>query len=135
MSGAGNHHADPLPDLRPPPRARKAARAWLAEARLRSTKLQRLTALGWALWFLRAPRHAGLRPPPGDTTFGSVDYRDPHIVLSECQLEAVRSGCECRAFDRVPLSFSRSLYKLVHFNTRRRLDNSMAYTCVTESSS
>ena len=92
MSGAGNHHADPLPDLRPPPRARKAARAWLAGARLRSTKLQRLTALGWALSFLRAPRHAGLRPPPGDTTFGSVDYRDPHIVLSECQIEAVRSG-------------------------------------------
>jgi hypothetical protein len=29
---------------------------------LRSTKLQRLTALGWALSFLRAPRHAGLRP-------------------------------------------------------------------------
>ncbi len=33
----------------------------LAEAQLRSTKLQRLTALGWALSFLRAPRHAGLR--------------------------------------------------------------------------
>jgi len=31
-------------------------------------------------------------PPPGDTTFGSVDYRDPHIVLSECLLDAVRSG-------------------------------------------
>ena len=46
-----------------------------------------------------------------------------------------RSGCECREFDPVPLSFSRSLYKLVHFNTRRRLDHSMAYTCVTESSS
>ena len=28
----------------------------------RPTKLQRLTALGWALSFLRARRHAGLQP-------------------------------------------------------------------------
>jgi hypothetical protein len=62
MSGAGNHHAHPLPDLRPPPRARNAVGERLAEAQLRSTNIQRLTALGWALSFLRAPRHAGLRP-------------------------------------------------------------------------
>ena len=82
----------------------------------RPTKLQRLTALGWALSFLRAPRHAGLRP-----------------ILRVSR--NFRSGCECREFDAVPLSFSRSHYKLVYFNTRRRLDHSMAYTCVTESSS
>jgi hypothetical protein len=43
-------------------RARNAVGERLAEAQRRSTKLQRLTALGWALSFLRAPRHAGLRP-------------------------------------------------------------------------
>ena len=57
-----NHHADPLSDLNPPPRARDAVGERLAEALLRSTKLQCLTDFGWALSFLRAPRHAGLRP-------------------------------------------------------------------------
>jgi hypothetical protein len=60
MSGAGNHRADSLPDLNPSSRARNAVGERLAEALLRSTKLQRLTALGWALSFLRGPRHAGL---------------------------------------------------------------------------
>ena len=116
MSGAGNHHSYTPIDLNPPPRARNAVGERLAEAQLPSTKLQRLTALGWALSFLRAPRHAGLRP-----------------ILRVSR--NFRSGCECREFDAVPLSFSRSHYKLVHVNTRRRLDHSMAYTCVTESSS
>ena len=116
MIGPRNRRSHPLPDLNPPPSARKVVGERLAEAQLRSTKLQRLTALGWALSFLRAPRHAGLRP-----------------ILRVSR--NFRGGCECREFDPVPLSFSRSLYKLVHFNTRRRLDNSMAYTCVTESGS
>jgi hypothetical protein len=52
MSGAGDHHADPLPDLNPPPRARNAVGERLAEAQLRSTNTQRLTVLSWAFSFV-----------------------------------------------------------------------------------
>ena len=50
MSGAGNHHAHPLPDLRPSPRARNAVGEQLAEAQLRSTKHKR-PSIGWPFLF------------------------------------------------------------------------------------
>jgi hypothetical protein len=62
MSGVGNHRTHALPDLNPPPRARNAVGERLAKALLRSTNIQRLSTLGWALSFLRALRHAGLPP-------------------------------------------------------------------------
>jgi hypothetical protein len=97
VSGSRNRRSHPFPDLNPPPRARNAVRAWLAEALLRSTNTQRLTVLGWALLFtvpedlsvsqlaIRAERHRSTHHRRLDR--GPRQRASPHLTVRERRLQ------------------------------------------------